>query len=102
MVVKFFSDKRGGGIGSLNYLLDKKRVEQGTAKILSGDEYITRDLVMSMSQKHKTCVGCLSFEELDIDENTKKELRLICKAGKLSIHTFIRSITPVRTYGRTT
>ena len=74
MVVKFFSDKRGGGIGSLNYLLDKKRVEQGTAKILSGDEYITRDLVMSMSQKHKTCVGCLSFEEVDIDESTKKEL----------------------------
>ena len=74
MVVKFFSDKRGGGIGSLNYLLDKKRVEQGTAKILSGDEYITRDLVMSMSQKHKTCVGCLSFEEANIDESTKKEL----------------------------
>jgi 3-methyladenine DNA glycosylase AlkC len=74
MVVKFFSDKRGGGIGSLNYLLDKKRVEQGTAKILSGDEYITRDLVMSMSQKHKTCVGCLSFEEASIDESTKKEL----------------------------
>lgn len=74
MVVKFFSDKRGGGIGSLNYLLDKKRVEQGTAKILSGDEHITRDLVMSMSQKHKTCVGCLSFEETNIDENTKKEL----------------------------
>ena len=62
MVVKFFSDKRGGGIGSLNYLLDKKRVEQGTAKILSGDEHSTRDLIMSMSQKHKTCVGCLSFE----------------------------------------
>ena len=74
MVVKFFSDKRGGGIGSLNYLLDKKRVEQGTAKILSGDEHITRDLVMSMSQKHKTCVGCLSFEEANIDESTKKEL----------------------------
>lgn len=74
MVVKFFSDKKGGGIGSLNYLLDKKRVEQGTAKILSGDEHITRDLVMSMSQKHKTCVGCLSFEEANIDESTKKEL----------------------------
>ena len=53
MVVKFFSDKKGGGIGSLNYLLDKKRVEQGTAKILSGDEYITRDLVMSMSESTK-------------------------------------------------
>jgi hypothetical protein len=74
MVVKFFSDKKGGGIGSLNYLLDKKRVEQGTARILSGDEHITRGLITSMSQKHKTCVGCLSFEETNIDENTKNEL----------------------------
>jgi 3-methyladenine DNA glycosylase AlkC len=74
MVVKFFSDKKGGGIGSLNYLLDKKRVEQGTARTLSGDEHITRSLIASMSQKHKTCVGCLSFEEANIDENTKKEL----------------------------
>lgn len=27
-----------------------------------------------MTQKHKTCVGCLSFEEKNIDENIKKEL----------------------------
>ncbi|MGL2440219.1 relaxase/mobilization nuclease domain-containing protein [Helicobacter pylori] len=29
---------------------------------------------MSLTQKHKACVGCLSFEEPDIDENLKHEL----------------------------
>ncbi|OCS02378.1 relaxase/mobilization nuclease domain protein, partial [Campylobacter fetus subsp. testudinum] len=70
MLVKFFASKSGGGVGSINYLLDK-RVNQGTAKILQGDENLTRDLINSMSQKHKTCVGCLSFEENNIDENSK-------------------------------
>lgn len=73
MLVKFFSDKKGGGICSINYLLNN-RVEKGTARILQGDEDITRDLINSMSQKHKTCVGCLSFEEKNIDEDTKKEI----------------------------
>nr|WP_309300808.1 relaxase/mobilization nuclease domain-containing protein [Campylobacter hyointestinalis] len=57
----------------MNYLLNN-RVEKGTARILQGDEDITRDLINSMSQKHKTCVGCLSFEEKNIDEDTKKEI----------------------------
>ena len=74
MVVKFFSDKKGGGVGSLNYLLDKKRTQEGTARILAGDENLTRRLIRSMSQKHKTCVGCLSFEESNIDESVKREL----------------------------
>lgn len=73
MVVKFFPSKKGGGTASIDYLLDK-RTQQGTARILKGDEKLTRELIKSMKQKHKTCVGCLSFEEKNIDENTKKEL----------------------------
>lgn len=73
MVVKFFASKKGGGTASIDYLLNK-RTQQGTARILQGDEKITRELIKSMSQKHKTCVGCLSFEEKNIDENLKKDI----------------------------
>lgn len=73
MVVKFFASKKGGGTASIDYLLDK-RTQEGTAKILQGDEKLTREIIKTMTQKHKTCVGCLSFEEANINENTKKEL----------------------------
>lgn len=51
-----------------------ERVNQGTARVLKGDEFLTKEIIKSMTQKHKTCVGCLSFEEKNIDENIKKEL----------------------------
>ncbi|HEB9288075.1 TPA: relaxase/mobilization nuclease domain-containing protein [Campylobacter coli] len=73
MICKFFKTQTGGGVSAINYLLDK-RVNQGTARILKGDEFLTRELIKSMTQKHKTCVGVLSFEEKNIDENTKKEI----------------------------
>lgn len=74
MLVKYFSSKKGGGVESIDYLLNKKRTQQGTARILKGDENLTRNLINSMHQKHKACVGCLSFEERNIDENLKKEI----------------------------
>lgn len=73
MVVKFFGNRNGGGVSSINYLLDKRK-ENGTARILQGDEQVTRNLILSLTQKHKVCVGCLSFEEQNIDEDLKKEL----------------------------
>ncbi|EAJ1120115.1 relaxase/mobilization nuclease domain-containing protein [Campylobacter lari] len=73
MICKFFKTKKGGGVSSINYLLNE-RVQQGTARILKGDENITREVIKMMNQKHKTCVGCLSFEEQNIDENAKKEI----------------------------
>lgn len=73
MIVKFFNTKKGGGNSAIDYLLDK-RVEQGTSRILQGDENLTRDIIKNMSQKHKTCVGVLSFEEKDIDEQLKFKL----------------------------
>jgi len=73
MIVKFFNTKKGGGNSAIDYLLDK-RVEQGTSRILQGDEQLTRDIIKNMGQKHKTCVGVLSFEEKDIDEQLKFKL----------------------------
>ncbi|WP_193551074.1 relaxase/mobilization nuclease domain-containing protein [Campylobacter jejuni] len=60
-------------MSAINYLLDK-RVNQDTAKVLQGDEFLTRELIKSMTQKHKTCVGVLSFEEKNISEELKKEI----------------------------
>lgn len=73
MIVKFFNTKKGGGNSAIDYLLDK-RVKQGTSRILQGDEQLTRDIIKNMSQKHKTCVGVLSFQEKDIDEQLKFKL----------------------------
>ena len=73
MIVKFFGNKKGGSVASINYLLDK-RTQQGTARILQGDEKLTRAIIESMSQKNKTCMGCLAFEESNIDEELKFEI----------------------------
>lgn len=74
MVGKFFSSKGGGGIGALIYLLDKKRVALGLAKILKGNEELTRKLIEQITNKQKVTVGCLSFSEENIDETLKFKL----------------------------
>ncbi len=75
MLVKFWGIKQDGGDGdgSVNYLLNK-RVEQGTAKVLKGDANLTKSLLLSLTQKHKACIGCLSFEESNINDGLKYEL----------------------------
>ncbi|WP_080251498.1 relaxase/mobilization nuclease domain-containing protein [Helicobacter pylori] len=75
MLVKFWGINQGGGDGdgSVNYLLNE-RVKQGTAKVLKGDANLTKSLLLSLTQKHKACVGCLSFEESNINESLKYEL----------------------------
>ncbi|EKB1549280.1 TPA_asm: mobilization protein [Campylobacter jejuni] len=73
MICKFFKEHKGGGVASINYLLDKRTL-QGTARVLKGDEFLTRELIKSMSQKHKTCMGVLCFEEENIKEEHKKEI----------------------------
>ncbi|WP_208387187.1 relaxase/mobilization nuclease domain-containing protein, partial [Helicobacter pylori] len=72
---KFWGTNQGGGDGdgSVNYLLNE-RVKQGTAKVLKGDANLTKSLLLSLTQKHKACVGCLSFEEPNINESLKYEL----------------------------
>ncbi|GAA9999615.1 hypothetical protein VN1070_14890 [Helicobacter pylori] len=75
MLIKFWSinQEGGDGDGSVNYLLNE-RVEQGTAKVLKGDANLTKSLLLSLTQKHKACVGCLSFEESNINDGLKYEL----------------------------
>lgn len=73
MVVKFFSNKKGGSVKALDYLLNE-REKDGTARVLVGDEKLTRNIINSFSFKHKVCVGCLSFEEQNIYEDLKYKI----------------------------
>lgn len=75
MIVKFLPSKSGGGIGSVNYVLNE-RVQQGTAKILKGDEAQTRAIISQITKKQKVCFGVLSFQEsaARISEQTKREI----------------------------
>ena len=52
-----------------------ERVKQGTARILKGDEKVTRALIDSMTTKQKTCVGCLAFTEQINDEQKKQIMK---------------------------
>ena len=75
MIVKFLPSKSGGGIGSVNYVLNE-RVQQGTAKILKGDEAQTRAIISQITKKQKVCFGVLSFQEsaTRISDQTKLEI----------------------------
>lgn len=73
MIIKFFKHKEGGGAGAVRYLLNKRR-EEGTARVLRGNEKLTRNIINSITTKQKVCVGCLSFEEENITEEQKREI----------------------------
>lgn len=73
MVVKFFANKKGGSSKAIDYLLNEREA-QGTARILKGDEQLTRDIIKGIDYKQKTTVGCLSFEEPNISEDMKYQL----------------------------
>lgn len=73
MLVKFFKNKNGGSTAGIDYLLNK-RVEQGTANLLKGNATVTRKILRSLTKKQKLCIGCLSFEEKDIDLDIKQKI----------------------------
>lgn len=73
MVVKFFSNKKGGSSKAINYLLNH-REQEGTARVLQGDPQLTRQIINDIKFKQKTTVGCLSFEEKNISEEMKHQL----------------------------
>ena len=73
MVVKFFSNKKGGSSKAVNYLLNH-REQEGTARVLQGDPDLTRQIINNIKFKQKTTVGCLSFEEPNISEDLKHQL----------------------------
>ena len=73
MLVKFFKTKNGGSTAGISYLLNC-RVKDKTAFILKGSEAVTRQIVSNMAKKQKLCIGCLSFEEADIDLDIKQKV----------------------------
>ena len=62
MLVKFLRTYTGGGLGSINYLLNERKAA-GTARVIKGDENLTRAIIKGITYKQKTCFGVLSFEE---------------------------------------
>lgn len=68
------SPKQGSGTGTIYYLLDRKRVENETAKILYGSKKEILDLINAMNFKDRVTFGVLSFEERDIIEDQKAEI----------------------------
>ncbi len=74
MIVKFFkAPKSGNGKGSVYYLLDK-RVKENTSRLLYGSKREVLELIDNIDSKYKTTVGCLSFEEKNIDEKAKHQI----------------------------
>lgn len=71
MVVKFWANK---GLSAIDYLLNN-RVEEGTSRVMSGNEMLTRRIIENMTQKNKATVGVLSFHKNDrLNEAQKKEI----------------------------
>jgi hypothetical protein len=73
MIVKFFANKKGGSVAAIDYLLNK-RVETNEAKVIVGNEELTRKLINIIQNKQKVTAGCISFEEKSIDEALKYQL----------------------------
>lgn len=73
MLVKFFENERGGGVGSVYYLLND-RVQEGTAKLLRGDKEITLSLINAIEFKHKVTFGSLNFTEKDLPSKIKTDI----------------------------
>lgn len=78
MLVKFLPTYTGGGLGSLNYLLNE-RMAAGTAKFVKGDENLTRAIIKGISFSQKTCFGVLSFEEKHDFLDEEQKLKIIKK-----------------------
>jgi mobilization protein len=73
MIVKFFKNKSGGSARGIDYLLDK-RVGLGSARVICGSEATTRAVLSMVNKKQKLTIGCLSFNELDMNEETKLKI----------------------------
>jgi len=60
MYIKFFSNKRGGGKESVNYLLNEREAK-GTAKVLKGNPEFTKAIIGEIKTKQKVCVGSINL-----------------------------------------
>jgi mobilization protein len=72
MLVKFLR----GGLGSINYLLNERKAA-GTARVIKGDENLTRAIIRSITYKQKTCFGVLSFQEKRDFLTEEQKLKII-------------------------
>lgn len=73
MLVKFFENEKGGGVGSVYYLLND-RVQEGTARLLRGDKWLTLSLINAIEFKHKVTFGSLNFTEKNLPNKIKTEI----------------------------
>lgn len=73
MLVKFFENEKGGGVGSVYYLLND-RVQEGTARLLRGDKWLTLSLINTIEFKHKVTFGSLNFTEKNLPDKIKTEI----------------------------
>jgi len=71
--VKFFENEKGGGVGSVYYLLND-RVQEGTARLLRGDKWLTLSLINAIEFKHKVTFGSLNFTEKNLPDKIKTEI----------------------------
>ena len=76
MLVKFLPTYTGGGLGSINYLLNERKAA-GTAKVVKGDENLTRAIIKGIDFKQKTCFGVLSFIEKHDFLTEEQKLKII-------------------------
>ena len=73
MLVKFFENEKGGGVGSVYYLLND-RVQEDTARLLRGDKWLTLSLINAIEFKHKVTFGSLNFTEKNLPDKIKTEI----------------------------
>ncbi|MGP5374299.1 relaxase/mobilization nuclease domain-containing protein [Psychrobacter alimentarius] len=62
MIVKFFRRGKGGGASPINYLLGEDMKREG-ARVLSGNPFLTKELIDSTNYKRRYTSGVISFEE---------------------------------------
>ena len=67
MILKIFNRGRSRGEGPVNYLLGEKFLSDGIirdgASVLSGDAYLSQELINSSNFAKRYTAGVLSFEE---------------------------------------
>ena len=77
MLFKFLPTYTGGGLGRIKYILNERRKAAGTARVIKGDENLTRAIIKGIDFKQKTCFGVLSFEEKHDFLDEEQKLKII-------------------------
>jgi hypothetical protein len=66
-------NQKGGSTKAIDYLLNNRTLE-GTAKVIKGNEELTRSIIKTIERKQKVTVGVLSFQEENISEIQKHQI----------------------------